>query len=196
MTSDSYPTGRRLPSGAQRAARLPAPGPPTDGPAASGGQPTTPTTSAAPAQHDGQADSPGLAWSWEIDLAELVEALSDAPPAASGPANAVPAADASQGDGQDDAAGQDETAGQAEPETALAGRGRELGAGEVAGRIAERLIPGPGLAALLGAVPAPALADHDLPAVAAGFRRIASWATAAELSRRGADRLPVRCPGR
>jgi hypothetical protein len=35
---------------------------------------------------------------------------------------------------------------------------------------------------LLGSVPAPALADHDLPAVAAGFRRIASWATAAELS--------------
>ena len=119
---------------------------------------------------DGSAAPPGLAWSWEIDLGELVEAL-----------GGVLDDGGARADGYADDEGQ-EAALEAELEAVERGGGRVLQPTEMAGCVAGRLPPGPGLAALLGAVPAPVLADHDLPAVAAGFRRIASWATAAELS--------------
>ena len=132
------------------------------------------------------ADEQGLAWSWNIDLAELLEALSDAEPGDQGSPGGIltePADDtAPTSAAETTPTSAAETAHGAEADLPPMGTGRVLGAGEVASRVAERLIPGPGLAAMLGAVPAPALADHDLPAVAAGFRRIASWATAAELS--------------
>ncbi len=57
-----------------------------------------------------------------------------------------------------------------------------LSAGEVAGRVAEELPAGPGLAALLTQIPAAEHRDDDLPAIAAGFRRLAAWAQWGELA--------------
>ena len=52
----------------------------------------------------------------------------------------------------------------------------------VAGRVAERLAPGPDLAAWLAAAPPAGLGDGDLAAVAGSWRRVASWAQARELA--------------
>jgi hypothetical protein len=52
----------------------------------------------------------------------------------------------------------------------------------VAGRVAERLAPGPDLAAWLATVPPAGLGDGDLAAVAGSWRRVASWAQARELA--------------
>ena len=52
----------------------------------------------------------------------------------------------------------------------------------VAGRVAERLAPGPDLAAWLATAPPAALGDGDLAAVAGSWRRVASWAQARELA--------------
>ncbi|HTP17251.1 MAG TPA: HNH endonuclease signature motif containing protein [Streptosporangiaceae bacterium] len=116
------------------------------------------------------ADPQGMSLSWEIDLDAMLDAL---------------AADSSTPDSRLAARQQakdQEAVLDAELTAHDTGAVRTLPAGEVAGRVAESLAPGPGLAALLSDVPASVLADHDLPAVAVGFRRIASWAQAAELS--------------
>jgi hypothetical protein len=63
-----------------------------------------------------------------------------------------------------------------------AGRQPELAAGVVAGRIAECLPPGPGLAGWLATAGARELEDGALAGVAASFRRLASWAQAGELA--------------
>ena len=55
-------------------------------------------------------------------------------------------------------------------------------AGVVAGRVAERLAPGPDLAAWLSLVPAAGLGDADLAVTAGAWRRLASWAQARELA--------------
>jgi hypothetical protein len=52
----------------------------------------------------------------------------------------------------------------------------------VAGRVAERLAPGPDLAAWLATAPPAGLDDGDLAAVAGSWRRVASWAQARELA--------------
>ena len=63
-----------------------------------------------------------------------------------------------------------------------ADRSREIPVGVVAGRIAECLPTGPGLAAWLGSAGAEELEDGALAGVAASFRRMASWAQAGELA--------------
>src|SRR5206468_2305563 len=60
--------------------------------------------------------------------------------------------------------------------------GGQIGAGVLAGRVAERLVPGPDLVALLAAAPARGLDDADLAAVAGSWRRVAAWAQARELA--------------
>jgi hypothetical protein len=52
----------------------------------------------------------------------------------------------------------------------------------LAGRVAERLAPGPDLAGWLSLVPAGELGDADLAATAGAWRRLASWAQARELA--------------
>ena len=74
----------------------------------------------------------------------------------------------------------------AELDARAAAEGREDGGriplAAVAGRVAERLAPGPDLAAWLAAAPPAALGDGDLAAVAGSWRRVASWAQARELA--------------
>jgi Domain of unknown function (DUF222) len=60
--------------------------------------------------------------------------------------------------------------------------GQRIPAWALAGRVAERLAPGPDLAAWLAMAPAASLADGDLAAVAGSWRRVASWAQARELA--------------
>jgi hypothetical protein len=57
-----------------------------------------------------------------------------------------------------------------------------LPAGALAGRVAERLAPGPDLAAWLAMAPPAGLDDAGLAAVAGSWRRVASWAQAQELA--------------
>src|SRR5450432_3782360 len=67
---------------------------------------------------------------------------------------------------------------------AAAGRadGGRVPLAAVAGRVAERLAPGPDLAAWLATAPPAGLDDGDLAAVAGSWRRLASWAQAQELA--------------
>jgi hypothetical protein len=67
-------------------------------------------------------------------------------------------------------------------EAYLAGRGPEVPTGVVAGRVAECLPAGPGLAGWLATAGAEELEDGALAGVAASFRRLASWAEAGELA--------------
>jgi Domain of unknown function (DUF222) len=60
--------------------------------------------------------------------------------------------------------------------------GDRVPAGVLAGRVAERLAPGPDLAGWLSLVPAGELGDADLAATAGAWRRLASWAQARELA--------------
>jgi hypothetical protein len=57
-----------------------------------------------------------------------------------------------------------------------------LPAGALAGRVAERLAPGPDLAGWLAMAPPAGLDDAGLAAVAGSWRRVASWAQARELA--------------
>jgi hypothetical protein len=63
-----------------------------------------------------------------------------------------------------------------------AGRVGTMPVGVVAGRVAESLPTGPGLAGWLALAPAAELEDGALAGVAASFRRLASWAAAGELA--------------
>src|SRR6266542_4078558 len=60
--------------------------------------------------------------------------------------------------------------------------GELVPAGVLAGRVAEKLAPGPDLAAWLSLIPAAELGDADLAATAGAWRRLASWAQAKELA--------------
>ncbi len=99
---------------------------------------------------------------------------------------------ASAGGARDHAAGQ---GGRAAMQGAVPGDSIDLGdpddlgvpgdrvpAGVLAGRVAERLAPGPDLAAWLSLTPAAELGDADLAAIAGGWRRLASWAQSRELA--------------
>src|SRR5207245_7262110 len=60
--------------------------------------------------------------------------------------------------------------------------GERLPAWAIAGRVAERLAPGPDLVGWLSQAPAADLGDYDLAAVAGSWRRVASWAQARGLA--------------
>ena len=86
-------------------------------------------------------------------------------------------------DGTADGDAVDPEADEAEYQEALAaGRVRDIPLELVAGRIAETLPTGPGLAGWLAHARAADLEDGALAGVAASFRRLASWAAAGELA--------------
>ena len=136
----------------------------------------------------------GLSWIWDFDVAAVVEAVTGAAPwlrADAGPKAADSAVADPSGPGQDDGAvaqeaadaAVDPEADEAEYQRALAaGRVSEIPLDLVAGRIAESLPTGPGLAGWLAQARAADLEDGALAGIAASFRRLASWAAAGELA--------------
>jgi hypothetical protein len=135
----------------------------------------------------------GLAWSWEFDLDALLADAMPGPPAGRDCPAEENGCTAAEGDGPaaaGDCAAAEAAGADPDQEAVLdeilaargAGRSREVTPGELAGRVAEAMAPGPGLAALLATTSAAGTSRRDLPSVAAGFRRIASWAQAAELA--------------
>ena len=145
----------------------------------------------------------GLSWSWDLDLAAVIDAVTgsapwlrepaseDGPPtraaetpaANPAPACASAAADAAPASDCLPVAGPDMEADAAVyREAVAAGRAREVPLELVAGRVAESLPAGPGLAGWLAQARAADLEDGALAGVAASFRRLASWAAAGELA--------------
>src|SRR5262245_46935180 len=132
----------------------------------------------------------GMRWTWELDLNAVLAAASGAAPWRRAPAD--PAADLGPADTDpavdDDAEEKEEEepdpeADEAEYQEAVAaGRVRSIPMELVAGRIAETLPTGPGLAAWLGQASAPELEDGALAGIAASFHRMAAWAAAGELA--------------
>ena len=116
-----------------------------------------------PADPGGAGAAQGLAWSWELDFDALVRCLGDEGSSDAGVELAEPAQDAVLDD-------PDERGGE------------QIPAGMLAGRVAERLAPGPDLVAWLALAPATDLRDGDLAAVAGSWRRVAAWAQARELA--------------
>jgi hypothetical protein len=131
----------------------------------------------------------GLAWSWELDF-EALQAALDGPASWSRPRPVVGSgseADSNDGATSAEEAEEAEGAGEEEDQEALLdaimATGRApLSAGVVAGRIAESLPAGPGLAGWLATAGAGELEDGALAGVAASCRRLASWAQAGELA--------------
>src|SRR5216683_2473315 len=117
----------------------------------------------------------GMSWSWDSDTD--FEALLDAVSGAAPWLRDAAAADDPQATDVDPEA--DEAAYQ---EALAAGRVSEMPLSVVAGRIAESLPTGPGLAGWLAQAPAPEMEDGALAGVASSFRRLASWAAAGELA--------------
>src|SRR5215472_8129006 len=116
----------------------------------------------------------GLSWCQELDLEALAAAAADPAPWQRDP-SASP--------GQAAAAPEDLDAGLAEYlEAVEAGRSRVVPLAAVAGRVAEQVPAGPGLAGWLAAGPVTGLEDGALAGMAASYRRLASWAQAGELS--------------
>jgi hypothetical protein len=163
---------------------------------------------ADPGDDDGEGVPQGLSWSYEMDFGALIAAITGADPpdaglpAASRPDAAprstdpvdgvpVPVAPASTpapapGSAKEEAEQEailDELAA-LDGEAAAEGRedGGRVPLAAVAGRVAERLAPGPDLAAWLATAPPAGLGDGDLAAVAGSWRRVASWAQAQELA--------------
>ncbi|MEP7022565.1 MAG: DUF222 domain-containing protein [Actinomycetota bacterium] len=101
----------------------------------------------------------GLSWSWDLDLNELCAILG------------APSADGVTDDEDDWEAIHDAAAG-----------APALSPEELAGRVAEHLTPGPGLAGWLGTAQPADVQDHDLTGVLASWRRLTSWAQAGELA--------------
>jgi len=156
------------------------------------------------------ATAGGLSWSWELNLASVLDAVTgvapwlrdaeaaDASSAAHSPADSSDAAhspaDSSSGDptstgstapskGTPQPGAGDMEADEAAYQEALAaGRAREVPLDLVAGRVAESLPVGPDLAGWLALARAADLEDGALAGVAASFRRLASWAAAGELA--------------
>ena len=142
----------------------------------------------------------GLSWSWELDLAALIDAVSGpapwlreavgSPPGEGptgsglvGPAvvGADPGADPG-ADAEGDPEADPEADEEAYREAVAAGRVRDVPLEVAAGRVAESLPTGPGLAGWLAQSRAADLEDGALAGVAASFRRLASWAAAGELA--------------
>ncbi len=105
------------------------------------------------------------------------------PPAAgAAPAGAPPAGSAAAGGCPPAPVPEMEAEAAAYQEAVAAGRAREVPLELVAGRVAESLPAGPGLAGWLAQARAADLEDGALAGVAASFRRVASWAAAGELA--------------
>jgi hypothetical protein len=123
--------------------------------------------------NDARPFGDGLSWCWDsdFDFEALLDAVNGAAPWLRDPEAADRAADV---DPEADEA--------AYQEAVAAGRVGEMPLSVVAGRIAESLPTGPGLAGWLAQAPAPDLEDGALAGVAASFRRLASWAAAGELA--------------
>src|SRR6266567_3147164 len=152
----------------------------------------------------------GLSWCWELDLAAVIDAVTGSapwlrelaagsapagippaagaasagiPPAAgAAPAGAPPAGSAAAGGCPPAPVPEMEAEAAAYQEAVAAGRAREVPLELVAGRVAESLPAGPGLAGWLAQARAADLEDGALAGVAASFRRVASWAAAGELA--------------
>jgi len=150
----------------------------------------------------------GLSWSWEMDLGALLSAVCGPPPwqrgpvecGAGGQGGGMPGAGGGAADRvHADGVGSARSAGDAATgvpggldavpeveaeylEALAAGPAAEMPAGVVAGRVAELLPPGPDLAGWLALAPVADMEDGALAGVAAGFRRLASWAAAGELA--------------
>jgi hypothetical protein len=154
----------------------------------------------AVAGHD-FATAGGLSWSWQLDLASVLDAvtgaapwLRDAEPGADSPSANSPSANspsvdytsigstAPSEDAPHPGAGDMEADEAAYQEALAAGRAREIPLDLVAGRVAESMSVGPDLAAWLALARAADLEDGALAGVAASFRRLASWAAAGELA--------------
>ena len=147
--------------------------------------PTAEEVSLMPAEDSGAGAGQGLAWSWELDFDALVAGLAEAdlgephvgeaadPDCQGAPDGAGCLGEADNADGAGGPGGLGEAAGRG---------GERLPTGMLAGRVAERVAPGPGLAALLCQAPAADLGDFDLAASAGSWRRLASWAQARELA--------------
>ena len=110
------------------------------------------------ADHDSRRA--GLAWSHELDLAQLLAA--------------VGAAQLGEAD--------DETAAAEEAAAADAAAAAGTPPRDLTGVVADQLPPGPALAACLSGADPAALSEWDLPGVASAFRRLAAWAQAGELA--------------
>ena len=143
-----------------------------------------------PAETDGASVPQGLSWSWELDFGALLAAMAEA---------GFPASDTDLGGpdpGSPDPGGPDPggpdpggpglgglQSGCPGPD----GSGPEEDSNRVptamlVGRVAERLAPGPDLAAWLALAPPTDLDDAGLAASAGSWRRIAAWAQARELA--------------
>ena len=140
----------------------------------------------------------GISWCWDFDFAALLDAVTGLAPwlratEADGPdeasettgsvtresacPEAATVADPAAGEVADPEA--EEAAYQ---EAVAAGRVQELPLEVVAGRVAENLPTGPGLAGWLALARAADLENGALAGVAASFRRLSSWAAAGELA--------------
>jgi hypothetical protein len=113
-------------------------------------------------------------------------AVASAGPAVAGVASAGSGSGGASGPGAQPGVGRNagEGAGDAVPDD-LADEGvpgELIPVGVLAGRVAEKLAPGPDLAAWLSLVPAAELGDADLAATAGAWRRMAAWAQAKELA--------------
>jgi hypothetical protein len=142
---------------------------------------------------EGAGTPQGLSWSYEMDFGALIAAITgagppdpDAPSANGVPAPADPASSPAPGSAEEEAAQEailDDLA-ELDAQAAVEGRadGGRVPLAAVAGRVAERLAPGPDLAAWLATARPAGLDDGDLAAVAGSWRRLASWAQARELA--------------
>ena len=160
---------------------------------------------------DGEGAPQGLSWSWELDLGALIDsieavlpgAVSSIAPSSDDPSSDTPSSDApprppsSDGPSSDGPSSEAPSCGapgsaeeEAEQEAILdellamdqSGGGKRIPMRALAGRVAERLAPGPDLTAWLAAAPVAELDDRDLAAVAVSWRRVAAWAQARELA--------------
>ena len=146
---------------------------------------------------DGAGVPQGLSWAYEMDFGALIAAITGAdPPDPDAPSAGTPTADPADGasapatpapgSAEEEAAQEAILEELAELDARAAAEGREDGGriplAAVAGRVAERLMPGPDLAAWLANAPVAGLDDGDLAAVAGSWRRVASWAQARELA--------------
>jgi hypothetical protein len=122
---------------------------------------------------DGRAGAgDGLSWSFDFDLESVLAAIGR------------PLDTGAPEDQEEILAAEMESLDRDAPDAGGAGAARSgAGAGvDLAGLVAESLPTGPGLAAWLSQRDPGSLSDRDLPGVAASFRRVASWAQAAELA--------------
>jgi Domain of unknown function (DUF222) len=141
---------------------------------------------------DGEGAPQGLSWSWELDLGALIDSIDAVLPGAV--SSIAPSSDDPSSDGPSSEAPSCGAPGSAEEEAEQeaildellamdqSGGGKRIPMRALAGRVAERLAPGPDLTAWLAAAPVAELDDRDLAAVAVSWRRVAAWAQARELA--------------